>query len=211
MPLPFLFIAPGIVSAVAGVGKTVKAVNDNSRAKKINENADDKIKRAANRLDRPRRQCGEALESLGKEKMVILNTSVNKFLASFERLKNVEFMDSEGLHELNKLHIDRGEFERLKEMESFASSLASGTVAGAFGGAFAAFGAYNAATVFAKASTGTAIASLSGAAATNATLAFFGGGPLAAGGLGMAGGTAILGGLVAGPALLVMEIGRAHV
>ena len=45
------------------------------------------------------------------------------------------------------------------------------------------------------ASTGTSIASLSGAAATNATLAFFGGGSLAAGGLGMAGGTAVLGGL----------------
>ena len=56
----------------------------------------------------------------------------------------------------------------------------------------------------ATASTGTAIASLSGAAATNATLAFFGGGSLAAGGLGMAGGMAVLGGLVAGPALAVL-------
>lgn len=61
-----------------------------------------------------------------------------------------------------------------------------------------------AAGVFATASTGTAIASLSGAAATNATLAFFGGGSLAAGGLGIAGGTAVLGGLVAGPALAVI-------
>ncbi|MBR2571832.1 MAG: hypothetical protein IKE30_06850 [Clostridia bacterium] len=56
----------------------------------------------------------------------------------------------------------------------------------------------------AAASTGTAIASLSGAAATNATLAFFGGGSLAAGGMGIAGGTAVLGGLVAGPALMVL-------
>ena len=56
------------------------------------------------------------------------------------------------------------------------------------------------------ASTGTAIATLSGAAATNATLAFFGGGSLAAGGLGMAGGMMVLGGLVAGPALMVMGL-----
>ena len=66
-----------------------------------------------------------------------------------------------------------------------------------------AFGAYGAAGALATASTGTAIASLSGAAATNATLAFFGGGSLAAGDLGMAGGTAVLGGLVAGPALAI--------
>jgi hypothetical protein len=45
---------------------------------------------------------------------------------------------------------------------------------------------------------------LSGVAATNATLAFLGGGSLAAGGLGMAGGAAVLGGLVAGPALAIM-------
>jgi len=69
-----------------------------------------------------------------------------------------------------------------------------------------AFGAYSLATTLATASTGTAIAGLSGAAATNATLAFFGGGSLAAGGLGMAGGAAVLGGLVAGPALAILGI-----
>lgn len=73
-----------------------------------------------------------------------------------------------------------------------------------------AFSAYGAAQALAVASTGTAIASLSGAAATNATLAFFGGGSLAAGGLGMAGGTVVLGGLVAGPALLVMGFVAGH-
>lgn len=52
------------------------------------------------------------------------------------------------------------------------------------------------------ASTGTAISTLSGAAATNATLAWLGGGALAVGGGGMALGTAVLGGLVVGPALL---------
>ena len=63
--------------------------------------------------------------------------------------------------------------------------------------------------MLASASTGTAIASLSGAAATNATLAWLGGGSLAAGGMGMAGGMAVLGGIVVGPAValagLVMD------
>lgn len=53
------------------------------------------------------------------------------------------------------------------------------------------------------ASTGTAISSLYGAAAANATLAYLGGGAIAAGGYGMAVGTAILGGAATGPALLV--------
>lgn len=82
--------------------------------------------------------------------------------------------------------------------------MAGGAAAGAVGGALTAVGAYGAAMTFATASTGTAISTLGGAAATNATLAFFGGGSLASGGLGMAGGMYVLGGLVAGPALMVM-------
>lgn len=53
------------------------------------------------------------------------------------------------------------------------------------------------------ASTGTAIASLSGAAAVNATLAAFGGGAIAAGGGGMALGSAILGASTLGVGLLI--------
>ena len=85
-----------------------------------------------------------------------------------------------------------------------ASSLAGGSAGGATMGAITAFGAYGAVGAIGTASTGAAIAGLSGAAATNATLAFLGGGSLAAGGLGVAGGTAILGGLVAAPAIAVL-------
>ena len=53
------------------------------------------------------------------------------------------------------------------------------------------------------ASTGTAISTLSGAAATNATLAWFGGGAISAGGLGIAGGTMVIGGLVLVPTLII--------
>ncbi|MEM0733063.1 hypothetical protein [Neisseria perflava] len=55
----------------------------------------------------------------------------------------------------------------------------------------------------ATAGTGTAIGSLSGAAATNATLAWLGGGTLASGGMGVAGGMMALGALTTGPALLI--------
>ena len=53
------------------------------------------------------------------------------------------------------------------------------------------------ATTFGTASTGTTVSALSGAAATNAALAWLGGGSIAAGGSGMAGGNALL--ALAGP------------
>ncbi|MFW1378410.1 chemotaxis protein, partial [Vibrio parahaemolyticus] len=55
----------------------------------------------------------------------------------------------------------------------------------------------------AAASTGTPIAALSGAAAYNATMAAIGGGSLAAGGFGMAGGAMVLGGVVAAPIMAI--------
>jgi len=51
------------------------------------------------------------------------------------------------------------------------------------------------AAAFGSASTGTAISSLSGKAASNAILAWFGGGSKAVGGLGMAGGNMVLPGI----------------
>jgi hypothetical protein len=50
---------------------------------------------------------------------------------------------------------------------------------------------------------------LTGVAATNATLAWLGGGSLAAGGMGMAGGAAVLGGAIAGPVIAVMGFSAA--
>ncbi len=105
------------------------------------------------------------------------------------------------MDELKKFSIDKLAFDELKQISSMASSIAGGAVAGAL----TAIGAYGGAmTLGACATTGTAIATLSGTAATNATLAFLGVGALSVGGLGMAGGTMVLGGLVAGLALAVM-------
>ncbi len=63
------------------------------------------------------------------------------------------------------------------------------------GGAAASSATSGAVVAFGTASTGTPISSLSGAAAAKATLAFLGGGPIAAGGLGVAGGTFVLCGI----------------
>lgn len=204
MALPLLFIGAAVATGAVGGTKTIKAVSDNSKAGQINEIANQSIENARDELDRQRKEVGAALESLGKEKLTILNRSVTDFVTTFEKIKNIDFQSSIGLEELKNLHIDQNTFRELKELGNFALGVAGGAAAGVAGGALTAVGAYGAAMTFATASTGTAISALSGAAATNATLAFFGGGSLASGGLGMVGGMYVLGGLVAGPALMVM-------
>lgn len=204
--LTAMFIGIAAVTGATGLSSLTKAGFDQHKAKKLNENSDERLEAAAERLDKLRTQCGSCLEALGKEKLFVLKHSIRDFLDAFTQIKNVDFRESEGLLEVKKLHIDQKEFEELTELEHFGTSLLAGGISGMAGGALTAFGAYSAAATFATASTGTAISTLSGAAASNATLAFFGGGSLATGGMGVAGGTAVLGGLVAGPALLVMGL-----
>lgn len=206
MPLPLLFIGVAAASGSVGIGSTIKAAVDANKANLVNKDANAIVEDSTAWLNAQRQACGRSLQQLGEEKLFVLSSTVTEFLDTFQKIKNVDFRETEGLNELSKIHIDDKTFVEMKSLVSFAGSLAGGTIAGTAGGALVAFGAYGAAQALAFASTGTAIASLSGAAATNATLAFFGGGSLAAGGLGMAGGSAVLGGLVAGPALLVMGL-----
>ena len=206
MPLPLLFIGFAAATGGLGIGTGIKAGVDVSKANKINKSANGLVEDAAEQINRQRKACDTSLKQLGEEKLFILNSTMPEFLDGFTKIKNVDFRDSVGLDELKDFTIDEKDFEELKDLVKFAGTIAGGAVAGTAGGALVAFGAYGAAQALACASTGTAISALSGAAATNATLAFFGGGSLVSGGLGMAGGTAVLGGLVAGPALMVLGI-----
>lgn len=77
--------------------------------------------------------------------------------------------------------------------------IAKGSVAGMASSA----GAYGLIGTLGKATTGTAISSLNGVAAHNATLAWLGGGSIASGGGGMALGSTVLNSTIVGPSILV--------
>ncbi len=205
MPL-LLFIGVAAATTLVGAGKTVQAVGTNNAANKINDLANSSVENAKEKLNLQREEVSHSLNALGQEKIFVLNNSVKGFLDTFEKIKNVDFHNTEGLEELKNLHITQEDFQQLKELENFAANVVGGTAMGVAGGVLTGMAAWGGASAFAAASTGTAISTLSGAAATNATLAFFGGGALSAGGLGMAGGTVVLGGLIAGPALAVMGL-----
>lgn len=97
----------------------------------------------------------------------------------------------------------------LDNAEKFNSeyNTAFGIGTGAVVGGSAALGMWALVGTLGSASTGAAISGLSGAAATNATLAWFGGGALAAGGAGITGGLAVLGGIVAIPLVCIATAG----
>ena len=91
----------------------------------------------------------------------------------------------------------------LRRIESAAAATVKTAGLGGVAGTAAAAGTYAAMASYGTASTGTAIATLHGAALSNATLAALGGGSLATGGGGVAAGTMVLGGVAAAPVVLL--------
>ncbi len=210
MPIPFL--VPIVISAVSALSATTglvtgaSAIKKNNDAKHVNQEAHQICECAEKEVNAAREKSQKSLEGLGNRKLHVLNNSIKRFLTTFEKIHSIQLKETAGINELGKFQLDRQEIAQMQKMSLLAGSVLSGLVGGAGAGALAAFGAYSATMTFATASTGTAIASLSGVAATNATLAFLGGGALAAGGGGMALGTTVLGGAVAGPAIAVLGI-----
>lgn len=202
MPLPLILIGIAVGSGLIGLGSGAKAASDTSKARRIREDSEEEFKEAETKLIEGKSATQKQLEQLGETKLRAWDTQLGRFVKLFEQIRNVEITGSIA-DDMNLIRISDAELGEIKQISLHASEVIGGGVAAAGAGALAGFGAYGGATMLASASTGTAISSLSGVAATNATLAWFGGGSLASGGLGMAGGTMVLGGLVAGPALLV--------
>lgn len=204
MPLPVILAIPALV-AMAGYGgkKSLDAVRDNKKARATREDAVEVQAQAARRLEGAHRAARKELEQLGRLKLEIWDRHLGRFVHLYEQLRRVELTGASGVEKLDAATFSREELNAIREVSSFAREAASGGAAAVGSGALVGLASYGGATMFATASTGTAIGSLTGVAATNATLAWFGGGSLAAGGMGMAGGAAVLGGIVAAPVLAV--------
>ena len=204
MPLPLLLVVP----ALAGLGlfaakKGYDAYSDNEEADSLNQEAKDIFEKGQRSLKTARTRCTKELEALGQQKFEIWDRQLGRFVSLMEQMRNVELLGASEIDRLGANAFSKAELARMKELSSLAAEVVGGGTAAIGTGALVGMASYGGATMLATASTGTTITSLSGVAATNATLAWFGGGSLAAGGMGMAGGLAVLGGIVAAPVLAV--------
>ena len=206
MPIPFILGAAALIAGGVGVKKGLDAKEDMESAKRHNESAQKIVDEVNEKLEEKKEATKESLENLGKEKIEILALSINEFVESFGKLKKIEFVETEGISELKSFDFNSKDFNALRKTSYEAKDIVADGISALNSGALMALGTYNVVTgglggLLATATTGTALSSV---VATNATLAWLGGGALSVGGLGMAGGITVLGGLVvAGPALAI--------
>ena len=138
------------------------------------------------------------LKEFATFKLSVFTTEINTLVSLVKKCK-----DANSVLDAENINFTAEEIRELESSVSNSLEISAGLGKGVASGALTAMGAYGSVGMLATASTGTAIGGLSGVAATNATLAWLGGGSLAAGGGGMALGTAVLGGMVAGPLIAI--------
>lgn len=170
----------------------------------INE-AQSKYDAAQKNFEEQKEKTTKSLEILGKTKIDAWAKGMDSFVECFSSFNNIEVVQTKDTN-MSFIGSDEEPQQMMVNMQQAsltANEVAKAGVAAIGTGALVGIASYGGAMMFGTASTGTAIAALSGAAKTNATLAFFGGGSKAVGGLGIAGGKLVLAGIVAVPILAV--------
>ncbi|NLA65298.1 MAG: hypothetical protein GX862_05115 [Leucobacter sp.] len=185
------------------LGKTasgVQGLQDRQEAVELKRIAEEYAEAAEALTEERRNQLYETIEEFGALRLESLNETLGWFLQLLRalnqqnRVKEYELLDALG--------IDTQALDSMASLDmSVSQSLRTTATTGVLGVA-AVLGTPAIVTgtvaTLATASTGTAISTLSGAAASNAVLAWLGGGSLAAGGGGMAAGAVVLTGITVG-------------
>ena len=202
MPLPLFLGVAAAAAAATGIGTGIRGAVKMKEANDTMKSAESRHKRNISRFENENKKTTANMDCLGKKELEILS-SFQQFSDLFEKIQNKPEFKT---YANDNVQLPKYDAEEIKKVSIGAGVLMGGIGGAALGtaGGFAAAGATTAAVMaLGTASTGTAIASLSGIAATNATLAALGGGAIAAGGGGIALGTTILGATTLGVGLLV--------
>ncbi|MEP0801505.1 hypothetical protein [Funiculus sociatus] len=200
--IPIILGAVALATAAFGGVKAAEGIGNMNEAKEIGERAQKRHEQAVSELKVDWEVTNKLAEEYGQLQLDIMMRTIGRFVAFIERIgqrnKKSEKEFLEGLEGISIQQLQEYKTAAIEAQQFFSGG------AKAVGAAAAGYsGAMGLATSVGVASTGTLIGSLSGAAAWNATLAWLGGGSLAAGGGGMALGSIVLGGITVGPAVLI--------
>lgn len=198
-----------IAAGTVGAGLTysgitsVEGFSNMKEAEEKIEVAKRKYKNAKEKLEEKQQKALDKLQDLNKLKLNIYSNEIKETIKIIKRIKNVketevttsdiEFMfKPETIKEMEATAMEADNILKSSKdglgMAATMSSLTTGLVSN-----------------FGVASTGTAISSLSGAAAKKAALAALGGGAKSIGGAGIAGGQVMLGGISLLPTAIILS------
>lgn len=198
--IPIVLGAGSVATAGYGAKKGYEGVSGMKQARQIAEEAQARGVAAVSELNRRKEDADRCAAEYADSILDIQQTTYRRFADLADRFgQNNARLLGQVLKEVNVSPVI---VKDLKISSVKACDLAKGMISMGTSGAGAACGTKMLIGLFGTASTGSSISSLSGAAAAKATMAWLGGGSIAAGGGGVALGTLVLGGLTTAPAIL---------
>lgn len=138
MPLPFFLGLGAFVAGAAGVGGHLSAKETNEKAQKTAREAQNLYNEARHSLEIAQNNTEKSLLTLGYGKKNVLETSMNQFLKSYDKVKEVKFTESVGINEISKFTIDhQGAIEIRRMTDIYENSFKSGATGAATGAVIA--------------------------------------------------------------------------
>lgn len=199
--IPLILGAIALGSAAYGAATGAGGVANMKKAEGKAQRAQERHEAATEALEKRWDEVNQHAKEYGEFQLSVLQETVGCFVRFIESTGRQAAMSDKEF--LEGLEVSVQQVEKYKTAAIHAERYFKGGVSAVAASAAGYGGAMTLATTVGVASTGTAISTLSGAAATNAMLAWFGGGSLAAGGGGMALGSMVLGGITLGPAIAI--------
>lgn len=205
--IPTIIFTLSGISGAGGLALSVKSITDSIQASSTNRYVQEQNERNILRFEACSQKVDQALVELGKQRMVIAK-NFNVFISAFEKIHNrPEFTQGQ---DINFPAFDFDEIKNVSVIANVFVGSTTGAVVGSVLGAAAASGTTSAMMALGHASTGTKIATLTGAAKSKAALAALGGGAISHGGGGIALGTLALNAATLGVGVLVQGIAMAY-
>lgn len=182
---------------------TIEGFSNSVEADEKIEEAKKTYKDINNKLDKSQKKTIDKMKNLNQLKVNIYANEIMESIIIIEKIINIKQTET-NISEF-KFNFTPEEIKEVKKTSIEASKIARNSLDGL--GTSAAMLSLTTGLVanFGVTSTGTAISSLSGAAAQRAILAALGGGAVKAGGAGMAGGQVMLGGISLVPTAIIMS------
>lgn len=199
--IPIIIGAGSALTAGYGAKKGYDGISDIKQARQIARNAQERGQKAEALVGNKKAQTNTKACEYADSIINIQQVTFKRFLDLVSRFGHNGSLELDRI--LREVDVDPIVINDLKVSAIKAHNVATGALSMGTSAVGAASGTKLLIGLFGTASTGTSISGLSGAAATKATMAWLGGGSIAAGGGGVALGTVVLGGLTVAPAALV--------
>lgn len=137
--MPLLTLLGGAAALAAGalgIGGHLDAQDKNEEAEKTRQMAQSYYDAAKDLLDHTREETQEALVNLGTTKQTVLENSMERFIRSFEKTKEIQMELSDGIDELENFRFSSDDAMEIQKLDSaYTSAISTDAVDTAAGAA----------------------------------------------------------------------------